>query len=173
MTTLPSESAQTPCCAEPLFARHTKLPARGIISSFSGSYAFLSNFAPSPIRGVRSRLVYPTAEHAYQAMKSADPLAWAEAAALATPGKAKRWGQRIPLRPRWDAMKVLIMTRVVRAKFRQNLALQTLLLATGDQELVEGNTWGDRFWGTCDGVGLNHLGRILMATRDRARLGKL
>lgn len=40
------------------------------------------------------------------------------------------------------------------------------LKATGDAELIEGNYWGDVFWGTCDGVGENWLGRLLMAQRD-------
>ena len=36
-------------------------------------------------------------------------------------------------------------------------------------KLVEGNTWGDRFWGVCGGVGLNWLGRLLMQVRDEVR----
>ena len=50
---------------------------------------------------------------------------------------------------------------------------RTGLMLTGDKRLVEGNTWGDRFWGcvqeTPGGVwvGRNELGRILMATRDK------
>jgi len=43
------------------------------------------------------------------------------------------------------------------------------LLATGDQELIEGNTWGDRFWGVCDGEGQNQLGRLLMELRNELR----
>lgn len=35
----------------------------------------------------------------------------------------------------------------------------------GDAELIEGNTWGDRIWGVCDGVGENRLGKILMRVR--------
>ena len=41
-----------------------------------------------------------------------------------------------------------------------------LLLATGDAKIVEGNTWGDVFWGVCNGVGENHLGEILMKVRQ-------
>ena len=32
--------------------------------------------------------------------------------------------------------------------------------------LIEGNEWGDTFWGTCDGIGENHLGKILMRIRN-------
>lgn len=41
--------------------------------------------------------------------------------------------------------------------------------STGDVELVEGNWWGDRFWGVCDGVGENRLGRCLMEVRKELR----
>jgi hypothetical protein len=41
-----------------------------------------------------------------------------------------------------------------------------MLLLTGDEELIEGNFWGDVFWGVCNGVGKNHLGKILMEVRS-------
>lgn len=31
---------------------------------------------------------------------------------------------------------------------------------------MEENNWGDKFWGTVNGVGENHLGKILMRIRD-------
>lgn len=40
------------------------------------------------------------------------------------------------------------MEELVRAKFTQNPDLADKLLATGDAHLEEGNTWGDRIWGT-------------------------
>ena len=45
--------------------------------------------------------------------------------------------------------------------------LRDKLMATGNCQLIEGNTWGDRYWGVCDGVGQNHLGRLLMEIRDQ------
>jgi predicted NAD-dependent protein-ADP-ribosyltransferase YbiA (DUF1768 family) len=33
-------------------------------------------------------------------------------------------------------------------------------------ELIEGNWWGDTYWGVCNGVGENHLGKLLMKIRD-------
>jgi predicted NAD-dependent protein-ADP-ribosyltransferase YbiA (DUF1768 family) len=47
--------------------------------------------------------------------------------------------------------------------------LQELLLATGDQEIQEGNNWNDRFWGVCDGEGENILGKLLMGLRRSLR----
>ena len=59
------------------------------------------------------------------------------------------------------------MEEIVRAKFGQNPVLADKLLATGDTLLIEGNTWGDKFWGvdTRVGQGENHLGKILMKVR--------
>ena len=61
------------------------------------------------------------------------------------------------------------MREIVEAKFEQNPQLREMLLATGDAYLEEGNTWGDRTWGTVNGVGANNLGRILMDVREGLR----
>lgn len=53
----------------------------------------------------------------------------------------------------------------MREKFTQNTELADKLLATGDAYLEEGNTWGDRIWGTVNGSGANRLGVILMQIR--------
>jgi len=57
------------------------------------------------------------------------------------------------------------MSEIVYAKFMQNPALQKLLLNTGDDPIVEENSWNDTFWGTCNGKGVNNLGKILMNVR--------
>ncbi len=48
----------------------------------------------------------------------------------------------------------------------QHPELAALLRATDDAELIEGNTWGDTFWGVCKGKGANNLGRMLMEIRS-------
>lgn len=40
-------------------------------------------------------------------------------------------------------------------------------MATGNEMLVEGNNWHDKFWGVCGGEGENHLGKMLMHIRER------
>lgn len=45
------------------------------------------------------------------------------------------------------------------------------LLNTGEAELIEGNTWGDKFWGAVwdkelGWVGQNWLGKLLMEERE-------
>jgi len=140
----------------------------GPIDSFSGDFRWLSNFAEAPV--VHDGVEYPTTEHAYQAAKTTD---WAERDAIhqcATPGRAKRMGREITMRPDWDDVKEAVMLDLTRQKYALP-EYRERLLATGDREIVEGNTWGDTFWGVCNGVGENKLGRILMRVRDEIRRG--
>jgi len=116
-------------------------------------------------------VTYPTVEHYYQAMKTLD-LKQREAIRLAlTAGDAKRLGGECELRPDWDDVKLQIMEEALRQKFKRN-PLHDQLMATGRQELIEGNTWGDKFWGV-DGTGENHLGKLLMQIRDEVWNEKL
>jgi ribA/ribD-fused uncharacterized protein len=137
------------------------------VEGFDGDFRFLSNFWPAPIEF--ERLLYPSVEHAYQAAKATDRAEKERIAALTTPGKAKRAGAKLPPRPDWPEVKVAIMEELVWLKFHTNPDLRALLLATGMCHLEETNTWGDRFWGVCRGVGVNHLGQILMRVRERLR----
>ena len=84
-----------------------------------------------------------------------------------TPGQVKRSGTRVQLREDWEDIKLNIMEEVNYLKFAQHKDLRVKLLATGQEELVEGNTWGDKFWGVCDNEGQNWLGKILMKVRER------
>ena len=75
---------------------------------------------------------------------------------------AKREGYKVKLRENWEDIKIDVMYQIVLAKFSQNEFLKQKLIATGREWLEEGNTWGDRTWGTVDGVGNNYLGKVLM-----------
>lgn len=133
------------------------------ITSFSGEYRFLSNFweAPFEVNGKRIR----TVEHAFQAAKTLNELEQLAILSAPSPGTAKRLGRQCTLRKDWEEVKDRVMARLVWEKFSQNQDLKQKLLDTGDQELVEGNTWGDTYWGVCRGKGKNRLGGILMAVR--------
>lgn len=126
--------------------------------AFTGERGFLSSFYPAPVFG------YPSVEHAYQAAKTTDR-AVRQQFRVGTAAAAKAAGKRLAIRPDWDAIKLHVMTTLVREKFTRHVELKALLLATGDEPLIEENWWGDRFWGTCNGTGENHLGRILMQVR--------
>lgn len=142
------------------------------IDKFDGEFAFLSNFYDAPV--TYNGLTYLNSEAAFQAQKTLDMDRRAEFCSY-TPGKAKREGRNLSLRPDWESVKVQVMKDIVLAKFTQNEDLEIKLLSTGKLYLEEGNTWGDTTWGTVDGKGQNLLGKILMATRDELnrRLGLL
>jgi predicted NAD-dependent protein-ADP-ribosyltransferase YbiA (DUF1768 family) len=81
-----------------------------------------------------------------------------------TPGEAKRLGAQLSLREDWDEIKADVMFLLVRAKFWYNSNLGKKLKCI-EGHIQEDNTWGDTYWGVCDGVGENMLGRILMQVR--------
>lgn len=132
------------------------------ILEFRGVYSFLSNFYPYPM--VFAGKEYPTSEHAYQAMKMVDEVDAENIRLCSTPARAKRQANFHRIRPNWHEIKLSVMKDVLRMKFAAD-PMRSQLLATGDRLLVEGNTWGDRFWGQVDRVGENHLGKILMQIR--------
>jgi len=134
-----------------------------VIDSFRGEYRFLSNFWRA-IAAYRE-LIYPTAEHAYQAAKSGRLDIRLVISKLETPGKAKRYGQEIEVINNWDTLKIPVMKHILMSKFTDP-EMMDKLLDTGDAELIEGNHHGDHFWGVCNGVGENWLGRLLMEVRD-------
>lgn len=135
------------------------------IDSFRGKYFFLSNFFVSDIR--YNGLTFLNNEAAFQAQKC--PERANEFCGL-NPSDAKRLGRKVWLRSDWETVKDKVMYDVCHAKFSQNAELRKQLLKTGDVELIERNTWGDRVWGVCGGVGENRLGRILMRIRDEMRV---
>lgn len=144
------------------------------INSFSGEYRFLSNFWPCVVSLAGE--VFSSVEHAYQFAKLKEPhpldeYGWSEynqylrKIKQATAGQAKKLGRTIEVRKDWDDIKLPIMEGLNYQKY-QDPALKSKLLSTYPRELIEGNTWGDTFWGVCNGVGENHLGKILMKIRQ-------
>ena len=137
------------------------------ITSFSGEYAFLSNFFPHSME-VDGDLCQ-TNEHAFQALKTDDTAERKKVHEAKTPASAKSLGKRVTLRADWDTLRFEVMERIVRIKFADP-HMAARLLATGKRELIEGNTWRDVVWGciiTKDGLwrGRNELGKILMQVR--------
>jgi ribA/ribD-fused uncharacterized protein len=134
-----------------------------MIDSFTGPNRFLSNFYPCEVQF--EGYLYPTVEHAFQAAKSTNQEV-REAIRLAeTPSQAKTLGRQVDLRPDWEEVKLDIMLGLLREKFSSPFMKRRLLL-TGDRTLIEGNTWGDTYWGVYRTKGENHLGRLLMQVRE-------
>lgn len=137
-----------------------------IIDRFEGEYAFLSNYYDSPI--FYDGILYPTVEHAFQAAKTTIFTQRVIISNKKTPGQAKRAGRIVTLRENWDDIKLYIMKELIILKFT-NPKLKSALLNTKDAELIEGNTWNDTYWGVCNDIGENHLGKILMEVRGMLR----
>ena len=144
------------------------------IVSFRGEHHFLSNFYPAKVSYEDD--VYASVEHAYQAAKTEDR-EWREVIQreTTTASEAKRIGGHVLKRPEgWDTRRLFIMLSLLYQKFGQDTALCKMLLATDNAKLIEGNTWGDTFWGMVKGrtaawEGENHLGKLLMRVRNARR----
>ena len=137
-----------------------------MINSFSGEHRWLSNFWICPFEW--QGYFADTSEHHFQAAKAqnSEDREWVYESL--SPGQAKRRGKTVNYRPDWNDVRVEVMRDILRHKFAI-LEMREKLLATGDEELIEGNTWGDTFWGVCNRVGENWLGRILMEIREEAK----
>lgn len=132
----------------------------GSIQEFKGRYAFLSNF-------YEQEDGY-TVEHFFQAYKAdnEEEMAWVLDAP--TPGEAKKRGRKVSLRDDWEDIKLSVMYNLLMDKFADPI-LRKKLIDTGDAYLMEGNLWGDKFWGVDlkDEDGQNWLGILLMLVRSR------
>lgn len=149
----------------------------GAILKFSGEHAFLSNFYVAPFRW--RGWVFRTAEHAFQAAKMyhiIDPTIvqmqnyLEKIQAEEKPTKAKYHGKSVKIDVEsWNSMRVQYMREIIHSKFYDVRELGGKLINTGATMLIEGNDWGDKFWGRCfengKWVGMNTLGVILMEER--------
>ena len=165
------------------------------IDKFRGEHRWLSNFWPANVsfEGIE----YDCVEKAYVAAKFPKE-ATIELKVdgvktevnvreylrdgINTPGGAKRLGRKAEkaglLRSDWNEVKLEVMRQLIAEKFGdKNPHLVVKLLETGEAELIEGNTWGDTYWGVVTGgrskskigQGQNHLGKLLMERRTLLR----
>lgn len=132
-------------------------------------YGCFSNFSR---HGFELDGVYwPTSEHYFQGQKfvgtpHADQIRLAK-----TPKDAAKMGRdrQRPLRSDWEQVKDSIMEKAVLKKFTTHADIKEILLATGNEEIVE-NSPIDYYWGCgADGSGKNRLGQILMQVRETIR----
>lgn len=139
---------------------------RYVIKQFKGPTRWLSNFWKASVS--YEGITFPSTEHAYQAAKTLDMDLRKKVAMFEKCGEAKRWGKIVELRSDWEEVKVRVMLSVNLEKFSKHPKLRERLLLTGPLLLIEGNTWGDHFWGvdllTLEGE--NKLGQVLMHIRE-------
>lgn len=132
------------------------------IQEFKGEYRFLSNFYIEP-DGTH-------VEGEYQAHKL-DPPWDGLLLNLKTigPKEAKGIGRHFDksgqTRKDWRDVNIGIMAMLIMRKFTDHPTLAKRLVNTYPAYLEEGNWWGDQFWGVCNGIGRNWLGRTLMGVR--------
>jgi N-glycosidase YbiA len=134
--------------------------------STKDAYGEFSNFASFPfdLEGMR----WTTTEHYFQAQKFHDPEYRERIRLVTSPMVAARLGRSrsVPIRDDWETVKDDVMRKAIRAKFDSHPELKRLLLATGNEELVE-QTTQDHYWGCgTSGTGRNMLGILLMELRQ-------
>ena len=138
-----------------------------------------SNFYVRPF--VFDGATWHSVEQCYQAYKFADPRdrerirrIEPEPREMDNAYGLRVWSEgqrRARMRPDWDATKVEIMLRAVRARYAQNADLAADLVATGDAELFGGPSTS---WKGHDGREWNWSdwnGRIQMLVREELRPG--
>ena len=139
-----------------------------MITEFQGEYRWLSNF--ELVNVFYKGYWFPSTENAYQACKS-ESMSHMLKCQLCAPNVAKRLGKMCTLRDNWLDIRLQIMYDLNMLKY-SNEEYSLLLVYTGDQEIIEGNTWHDNFWGNCmcpkckNIPGQNNLGKIIMKIRS-------
>jgi len=144
-----------------------------MINSFRGEYGWLSNMFPCKINYKGHSFI--SVENAYMWEKCPNDESWLKICLYREPNAVKRLSSSIELISDWDYLKKIVMLDLLRIKFNQE-PFKTNLIATGDQNIQEGNAWNDKFWGVClksdPNEGENHLGRIIMKIRNEINNGR-
>jgi len=128
-------------------------------------YGCFSNFSPHGFE--LDGAWWPTSEHYFQAQKFVGTPFVDQIRQAPTPNEAAKMGRRrsLPLRPDWEEIKGQVMLAGVLRKFETHADIRAVLLATGEELLVE-HAPRDYYWGCgADGSGQNKLGQALMTVR--------
>jgi N-glycosidase YbiA len=139
--------------------------------ALNGEYGRLGNFSRDPF--MLHGEVWRTSEHLFQALKhsTVDGAYAGRIRDAKTPRRARdlAWAEGHPPRADWDDVRDDAMRLAVLCKFVGQPELESLLLSTGNREIIEASK-EDRYWGEgSDRTGQNMLGRILMEVRDLLR----
>lgn len=150
------------------------------IRSFKGGseFAFLSNMYKLENPITVSHIEYYSSENAYQASKFINLKTRFDISKM-SPKESKAFAKSVfkdkqlqiehPLDTSFMNYRTQLMFNIVFRKFEANPELNELLQSTGNKTIIEGNGWGDDFWGVSSktGIGRNNLGIILMNVRER------
>lgn len=133
------------------------------INKFQGETKWLSNFELCEVHYDGDK--YTSTEAAFQAAKCLDKKDRIKFFSM-SPIEARKAGRNVALRSDWEYIKDNVMYEICKYKFTHNEPLKQKLISTKNKILIEGNAWGDVYWGVCKGKGKNKLGKILMKIRD-------
>jgi len=131
---------------------------------YRGTYYFLSNMANLNQTIEYNGMLSNNLESLYQASKLLDITDRKYIAGL-DGYTAKKEVHKFRIRSDWKDVNIGIMKDLVDIKFSIPL-FGRLLLSTIGLYLVEDNPWNDTFWGKCNNVGENNLGKLQMDKRD-------
>jgi len=138
----------------------------------SDHYGCFSNFSLHPIEVNGSS--WQTVEHYYQAQKfvgTENERLIQVIRETQTPMEAAQIGRNrtLKLRCDWEEVKRQVMWQGVLTKFLTHTDIQSILLNTGEELIVEDSPT-DYYWGCGqDRTGQNQLGQILMNARQEIR----
>jgi len=138
------------------------------IDSYQRKYRWLSNFWPCIIEF--EGLECSTLEHAFFVSAVKDHKLRKKIRDFQTPAEAKDFVEQNNLMTKdWTNKRQLrVMEELLMQKFGGKDPLLTrAFLATEGRDLIEGNNWGDTWWGVCDGIGHNKLGKVQMKVRSK------
>lgn len=133
------------------------------VTTFRGYYKELSNMYDGGYMVYYNEIGFRSVEAAFQAAKSLDEDIQRSLRDV-TPVEAKAMGKKIKLRPDWEEVKYSIMETLIWQKIIKSKHIGKLI---NNKVIIHENTWNDTFWGTCNGVGENKLGVIIMNTFNR------
>lgn len=136
------------------------------IVAFKDEHRWLSNMTECEI--IYGDLVFKSTEAFYQAMKTLDVNERIKFQGYDGP-TSKREGRKLVLRDDWPTIKDKVMKFALEQKFSKE-PFKSLLINTGDAEIIEGNYWHDNHFGVCScakcgNSGLNVLGKMIMDIR--------
>lgn len=138
------------------------------VKGFFGPYRWLSNYHLCEI--YYGGNMFPATENAYMYSKI-DPVdrennPYVIRLLTCTPSEAGKIGRNMPIRSDWDDVRYDMMKTMLIDKFTRHQSLKVQLMETAPKYLEETNHWKDIYWGVCDGIGENNLGKALMEIRN-------
>lgn len=138
-----------------------------MITALTGKYRFLANEIACMISYENES--YPSVAHAFHAAKTLDLTIRAKIKKATRFYEVRQLGRDANPRPDWKEVRLSIMEDLLRQKFNYP-EFKKVLLSTGNEILINGNSRGETFWGAIrvehKWVGENNLGKLLTKIRE-------